>query len=348
MSKSCRSFVVVAGCVILGNACDDAGVTPVAQQFDAGGEGRPSSDAGESSWLHTAVDTDTRPDVTSASRTMADSSSSVVTLPLEGGAFEGIDAGVGASTNTSGSVTDVDSGTPDLQLPPSNGGLDYQLGGAYELPAGVTIVSRDRTEAPAPGAYNICYVNGFQAQPGEEDGWEADLLLHDDNGELIIDEDWNEAILDISTASKRERIALIVGAWIRQCGSDGFQAVEIDNLDTYTRFAEHIEEDDAVDFITRLSSVAHAAGMAIAQKNAVELVPRREEMGTDFVVAEQCNTWEECSGYIDSYGALVLMVEYEEGDFERGCELYGDEFSIVLRDRDLTGPSSDTYVFSGC
>ena len=63
----------------------------------------------------------------------------------------------------------MDPGPAPVALPPPNAGLDYQLGGAYPPPGDVKIVSRDRTDAPAPGLYNICYINGFQAQPNEED-----------------------------------------------------------------------------------------------------------------------------------------------------------------------------------
>ena len=42
---------------------------------------------------------------------------------------------------------------PTLALPPPNGGLDYQLGGAYEPTSDTKIVTRDRTEAPDPDRY---------------------------------------------------------------------------------------------------------------------------------------------------------------------------------------------------
>jgi hypothetical protein len=259
-------------------------------------------------------------------------------------------AGEGASglTSNTHSSGQVDAGLLPLLMPPENAGFDYQLGSAYNLPQGITIVARDRTHAPQPGAYNICYVNGFQVQPGEENDWEADLLLRNDRGEVIVDPNWDEAILDISTAVKRERIAVFVGAWISRCARDGFQAVEIDNLDTYTRTDGRIDEDDAVEFIAKLSAIAHQSSLAIAQKNSVELVSRRREMGTDFVVAEECNTWQECDGYIAAYGRSVLMVEYDSADFERGCGLYGDDYSIVYRDRNLTAPTSGAYVFDAC
>lgn len=73
-----------------------------------------------------------------------------------------------------------DSGPSSFALPPLGGGLDYQLGGAYSPPTGVTIVSRDRTASIAEGLYSLCYVNGFQIQPEEEAFWMSmhpDLIL---------------------------------------------------------------------------------------------------------------------------------------------------------------------------
>ena len=60
-------------------------------------------------------------------------------------------------------------------------------------------VSRDREGSPAPGLYNICYVNGFQAQPSEESFWLDDhpeLVLRDAAGDPVIDADWDEMLLD--------------------------------------------------------------------------------------------------------------------------------------------------------
>jgi hypothetical protein len=50
----------------------------------------------------------------------------------------------------------LDGGAVSPRLPPPNGGLDYQLGGAYIPPAGVTILSRDRLASPTGGFYNVC------------------------------------------------------------------------------------------------------------------------------------------------------------------------------------------------
>jgi hypothetical protein len=235
------------------------------------------------------------------------------------------------------------------RLPPVPAGFDYQLGGAYAPPAGVKIVARDRTASPAPSLYNICYVNGFQSQPDEADFWlkqQPDLVLRDTSGKPVIDPDWDEMLLDITSADKRARLAAIVGGWIAGCAKAGFDAVEIDNLDTYTRSNKRIREDDAVAFVKLLSAAAHAEGLAIAQKNSAEIVARRAEMGTDFAVSEECNRYSECQMYTAGYGAQVLVIEYRRADFETGCSRY-PQLSIVLRDLQLSPPGAG-YVFERC
>lgn len=242
-------------------------------------------------------------------------------------------------------------GIPDgaaIRLPPENAAFDYQLGGAYPPPSGVTVVSRDRTASPAAGVYNICYLNGFQVQPGEEGSWDADLILRDASGNPIIDPDWNEMLLDVSTADKRARIAAVVGSWIERCASDGFDAVEIDNLDTYSRSGGRITQDDAVSVLALLSTTAHGRGLSIAQKNSTDLLSRKDEMGTDFAVAEECSRYDECADYVGTYGKHVLMIEYRDQDFRKGCQIYGATHSIVLRDLNLVPAGRPAYVFEGC
>ncbi|UJR83246.1 endo alpha-1,4 polygalactosaminidase [Sandaracinus amylolyticus] len=236
------------------------------------------------------------------------------------------------------------------RLPPANAGFDYQLGGAYSPPDGVQIVSRDRTESPAAGIYNLCYVNGFQAQPDASEWWLAehpDLVLRDAGGDPVIDRDWDEMLLDTRTPEKRAALAEIVGGWIEQCADDGFDAIEIDNLDSYARSEGLLTQDQAVAFMRLLSDVAHARGLAIAQKNSTELLARRAEMGTDFAVAEECNRYDECGDYVDAYGDGVLVIEYRRADFDTGCADFPD-LSIVLRDLDLVPLGTAGYVRDDC
>lgn len=260
----------------------------------------------------------------------------------------GSDGGMGDGGG-SGSGSGSDGGGGAVVLPPINGKVDYQLGGAYTPPTGVTIVSRDRTAPPAAGIYNICYVNGFQIQPDEESMWlqqHPDLILRK-NGQPVIDADWNEMLIDVSTPAKRTAVAEIVGGWIDGCHADGFDAIEIDNLDSFSRSQGLLTENNAVDAMKLFSDRAHAVGMAIAQKNSAEIVVRKTELGTDFAVAEECNTYTECDSYTAGYGDHVIVIEYVRADFNTGCSSFPN-LSIVLRDRNLVLPSSGAYVYDGC
>ena len=229
---------------------------------------------------------------------------------------------------------------------------DYQLGGAYDPAAEVGIVGRDRSAEPAPGVYSICYVNGFQTQPGELDTWDDDLLLHRD-GDPVFDPDWpDEVLVDTSTADRRERIAQQVTPWIEGCADAGFDAVEFDNLDSYTRSDEALTLDDNLQLATTLVDAAHAVGLAAGQKNAAEDARAlHEQAGFDFAVTEECAAYQECAAYTDVYGDSVIDIEYSD-ELPRGfAEMCADPdspASMVLRDRDLVTPDDEAYVFETC
>ena len=260
-------------------------------------------------------------------------------------------AACGSSGGSSGDDAPGDGGDTggEFASPPPNAKADYQLGGGYTPLSGVTVVSRDRTDTPAVGLYNICYVNGFQVQPGEEAMWMSqhpDLILKD-NGAPVIDQDWNEMLIDVSTPAKRTAVADIVSGWIVGCKQAGFDAIEIDNLDSYSRSHSLLAIDDNVAAMGMFSASAHSLGMAIAQKNSSEIVARKNELGTDFAVAEECNHYDECDAYRDGYGDHLIVIEYERADFTKGCTAYPG-LSIVLRDRDLVMPGNGAYVYDGC
>ena len=261
----------------------------------------------------------------------------------------GIAAVVGLVAGCGGD--DAPGGDPgNLALPPTNGAVDYQLGGAYPPPSGVTVVSRDRNAAPTGNLYDICYVNGFQIQPDEESLWMTaypDLILRDQSGAPVIDIDWNEMLIDISTPAKRAAVATIVGEWIDGCAAAGFDALEIDNLDSFLRSNGLLTEADAVATMRLFSDAAHARGLPAAQKNSAELVGRKAELGTDFVVAEECNRYDECDVYTGAYGDHVIVIEYRRADYDKGCAAFPG-LSIVLRDLALVVPTAAGYVFDGC
>ncbi|MCX4416453.1 endo alpha-1,4 polygalactosaminidase [[Kitasatospora] papulosa] len=244
--------------------------------------------------------------------------------------------------------------TADVLLPTPGAGFDYQIGGGYTPPEGVRALSRDREDDPAPGLYNVCYVNAFQTQPGALKWWQdthPDLLLRDGDGEMIIDEGWDEVLLDTSTAARRTQLEKIVGEWIDGCAESGFQAVEPDNLDSFERSKGRLTQDHNAAFAQALAERAHGDGLAIGQKNTTDLLDRHEEIGFDFAVAEECAQFDECDAYADAYDGRVFAIEYEgEGDvgFDESCDRWGDRISLVLRDLDVLPAGEKGYVFRTC
>ncbi|MCV7229432.1 endo alpha-1,4 polygalactosaminidase [Mycolicibacterium komossense] len=240
-----------------------------------------------------------------------------------------------------------------VALPPVDGVPDYQLGAAYPPPAQVTVVARDRTaQAPAAGRYGICYVNGFQTQPGELGTWPQSALLRKSDGSLVYDPDWpDEVLLDTRTPEQRATIVGTVSDWIKECVGSGYNAVEFDNIDSYNRTGGVLNRDDAVALARDLVAVAHAAGLAAAQKNAAEDSSTLRTAGFDFAVAEECAAYGECSGYTGVYGNHVVDIEYTDNlprPFATMCADPATPRSVVLRDRDLVAPTAPGYHFQTC
>jgi hypothetical protein len=233
---------------------------------------------------------------------------------------------------------------------PADGVADYQLGGAYDPAPEVTIVARDSTELPAEGRYSICYVNGFQTQPGEE--WPEALLLEVD-GQPLADPNWpDEYLIDISSEQNRADAAARLAPAVEQCASAGFDAVEFDNLDSYTRSQDQLTVDDALAFAALLVKQAHDLGLAAGQKNTAELGDRgRDEASFDFAVVEECAQFDECSAYTDVYGPAVIAIEYADAlarPFAHVCADPATPPITVLRDRLLTPAGDPEHVFEHC
>ena len=228
---------------------------------------------------------------------------------------------------------------------------DYQLGGEYTPAAGVNVVVRDSTGQPAPGLFNICYINGFQSQP--ESDWPKVLLLLDAKGKPIADENWpDEYLLDISTGAKREAILGRLVPVIAACAAKGFKAVEFDNLDSYTRSRGRLTLADAVAFAKMLVVATKSAGMAAGQKNAADLSQRgRSEIGFTFAVSEECHRWDECRAYTAVYGSQIINIEYSDdlrGTFEKVCADAETPKSTILRDRMLERKGGAGYIYRRC
>ncbi len=223
----------------------------------------------------------------------------------------------------------------EVALPPVGGRFDYQIGGAHTHSVPLDVVVRDRHDAPLEDAYNVCYVNAFQTQAEQTRRWQRPdrrgLLLRVD-GRPVADEAWGEWLFDLRKPAKRERLARIVGRWVDGCAEAGYDAVELDNLDSFLRSDGLLRPRHNRRYARLLVARAHEAGLAVAQKNWAELGTRGPKIGFDFAMAEECARYDECGAYAAAYDGRVLVVEYRRRDLDRACARW-PELSVVLRDR---------------
>jgi Glycoside-hydrolase family GH114 len=241
-----------------------------------------------------------------------------------------------------------------LRLPDRNAGFDYQLGGAYAPPPRATIIERDRTDKPSGAGYDICYVNGFQTQPADSQSFakqHPELVLQA-GGKPLIDQGWpDEYLFDTSTEPKRSALAAIVKPWIDGCKAAGYSAVEIDNLDSYTRSGASLTAHDNIAMAAKYAQMAHQAGLAIAQKNAAEESRRLRDAGYDFAISESCVRYSECSSYTAQY-PVVLDIEYTdelgEDGFASACNRADRAPVMIMRDHNLVTPADGGYFYRGC
>ncbi|NUU16691.1 endo alpha-1,4 polygalactosaminidase [Cellulomonas humilata] len=227
--------------------------------------------------------------------------------------------------------------SPASVAPLPVGVADYQLGQAYPPAQDVTVVVRDSTATPAPGVYSVCYVNAFQTQPDE--AVDPDLLLEPDPA-------WpDEFLLD---TAQRDALTGRVAAVLGRCDEAGFDAVELDNLDSWTRSDGRLDRADTLAIAAEVTDAAHGLGLAVGQKNTPELTADEvAAIGFDFAVAEECHEFDECAAYTALYGDQVLDVEYT-GTLADICADPDRLVMTVLRDRELTAPGSPEHVREHC
>lgn len=248
------------------------------------------------------------------------------------------------------------SATVRVVPPPVDATADYQLGGGYQPAAGVRIVTRDVTERSAPKTYGICYVNAFQTQPGTAHWWLAQhpgLVLRTASGVVVHDPGWpDELLLDTSTAVRRASLASVFGVFLSRCSGKGYRAVELDNLDSWSRSGGRLTMRENASYATILVARAHALGLAVAQKNDVAMLALRRSIGFDFAVVEECQAYAECSSFTRVYGAHVIEIEYTDNggraNFAAACRARGASISIIYRDRDLVRRGTRGYVYVHC
>lgn len=185
----------------------------------------------------------------------------------------------------------------------------------------------------AKGAKVICYlsVGSWEAWRPDANQFPAEVL-----GNVYAgweDEKW----LDIR---QLDVLAPIMRARLDLCKSNGFDAVEPDNMEvTGNDSGFPITEADESRYALWLAEEAHARGLAIGMKNAAHLLPQLLPY-FDFIITEDCyvDGWcEEVRPYVQA-GKPVYAAEYTDRDidFAQACEYFSEAgFDAILKNRDL-------------
>ena len=185
----------------------------------------------------------------------------------------------------------------------------------------------------AKGSRVVCYVSVGSYEDWRPDAaqFPAELLGKDYEG-------WpGEKWLDIRQIDK---LAPILRARLDLCKTKGFDALEPDNLESYTNDTGFpLTYADQLRFALWLAEEAHARGLAIAQKNAPDQAGDLAGL-YDFAVIEDAFYYDwadEMSVYIQA-GKPVFAVEYTDlewnfMDYCRASRKLG--FSLILKHREL-------------
>lgn len=151
----------------------------------------------------------------------------------------------------------------------------------------------------------------------------------------------NERYLDIRDMMSA---ITIMQSRFRRIKAMGFDGIEADNIDAYSNDSGFpLTAQHASDYARALALIAHAEGLTIGQKNAIELAPALVDV-MDFLVTEECfqQGWcEETKVYLDR-GKPVYAAEYAgQGiDWTAACdEARALRIAMILHNDDLKGPA---------
>jgi len=189
----------------------------------------------------------------------------------------------------------------------------WQLTGTIDQTVSAQMFDVDLFDAPtdtvaslhAAGHPMVCYVNA-----GVFESWRPDAALYPAGVKGDSDPGWQgEQWLDVRQLSVLQPI---LEARMDLCRGNGFDGIELDNVDGYTNNTGFpLTAADQLAFNRALAGSAHARGLSVGLKNDLEQVP--DLVGQfDWALNEQCFELSECDAlqpFLDAHKA-VFNVEY--------------------------------------
>lgn len=251
-----------------------------------------------------------------------------------------IEAGVIVPTPESEAVA---AGRPRLRPGAS---WDIQLDDPYDLTRRPDVFGLDLDFAPEgaarmlreAGVTPLCYVSVGTVESYRPD---ADDFPPEVVGPVY--PEWpDERFLDV------RQLEILLPLMLRRferCHEQGFLAVEPDNMDLHDfDVGFPITREDQLAYLRALAGMAHGLGMAIAQKNAPDLIPDLVD-DFDFLMLEHCYDSGRCAvaaPYVAA-GKAALNVEYDERpvNFRAACA-EGAALGVSMIQKDLALTSRRT------
>ncbi len=219
----------------------------------------------------------------------------------------GLDAGGGGDGG-------ADGGGPggELWQPEPGTGWHWQLIGTIDTSLDVAMIDLDLFDTPQAtidalhenGRVVICY---FSAGSREEWREDADALSGAAVGEPL--EGWaGERWLDVRAQSVRD----VMRARLERAASKGCDGVEPDNVDVASNDSGFtLSYEDGLDYLRFLADEAHARGLSVGLKNALEYIPD-VQADFDWALNEECLSYDECGELAPflAAGKAVFHTEY--------------------------------------
>tara|TARA_R110000868_G_scaffold129581_3_gene338560 strand:+ start:2773 stop:3690 length:918 start_codon:yes stop_codon:yes gene_type:complete len=160
------------------------------------------------------------------------------------------------------------------------------------------------TNLKGQGRIVVCY---FSA--GSWEDWRTDAALYPKEALGAQLDGWpGERWVDI----RHPAVRMLMAQRIQLAAEKGCDAVEPDNVDGYSNSnGLQLSKADQIDYNRWLSQQAHSHDLAIALKNAVELIPALVD-DFDFALNESCYAYKECDDYrlFRQQGKAVFIAEY--------------------------------------
>ncbi|MCJ8169023.1 endo alpha-1,4 polygalactosaminidase [Atopomonas sediminilitoris] len=196
---------------------------------------------------------------------------------------------------------------------PASSSWHWQLSGNLQMP-NRHVYDIDLYDTPsstignlkAQGRIVVCYFSAGSWEDWRDDAAQYPTQALGNNLDGWPGERW----LDIRNSTVRTLLAKRMDLAV----SKGCDAVEPDNVDGYSNSnGLGLTKADQLDFNRWLASAAHARNLAIALKNAVELVPDLVNH-FDFALNESCYRYNECNAYnaFTAQGKAVFVAEYRK------------------------------------